>query len=162
MNDSHDLVTIFKYPRAPYEEQIRLLLKDVERYRSKVCGVRGDSTGIGDFPMEYLRDHGNLPMGEESLFKFTAQSKNELYTNFEAALFRDPGDPLAFSYPARYALASELEEQMTQLLREYKTDAQYLSPHAPEVPGAHDDAPTAVALALLAAAGGRLGDILVL
>src|SRR5947207_3109718 len=103
-----------------------MLLKDVEPYRTKLQAVRGDSTGIGDFPMEYLRDHGNLPMGEESLFKFTAQSKNELYLNAEAALFREPKDPLAFSYPAYHPLAGELEEQMTQLLREYKTDATYL------------------------------------
>ncbi len=84
------------------------------------------------------------------------------FSNAEAALFRDPKDPLAFSYSAYHPLAGELEKQTTQLLREYKMDAQYLSPHAPEVPGVHDDAPTAVALALLAASMGRIGDIVLL
>jgi hypothetical protein len=80
--------------------------------------------------------------------------------DFEAALFRDPGDPLRFSYSAWPPLASEVEEQMTQLLREYKRDGEFLSPHAPEIPGVHDDAPTAIALAVLAASGGGIGDIL--
>jgi len=49
---------------------------------------------------------------------------------------------------------------MTTLLREYKGDGEYLCPHAPEEPGAHDDAPTAIALALLAAKQGYVGDIM--
>jgi len=51
---------------------------------------------------------------------------------------------------------------MTQLIREYKGDGEFLSPHAPEIPGAHDDAPTAVALAVMAASGGGIGDLLIL
>jgi hypothetical protein len=37
---------------------------------------------------------------------------------------------------------------MTQLIREYMGAGQFLSLHAPDVTGAHDDARTAVALAL--------------
>lgn len=46
------------------------------------------------------------------------------------------------------------------LVREYKTDRQLLSPHAPKEPGAHDDAPTMLALDSLGAGGGN-GSILV-
>ena len=85
--------------------------------------------------MEYLRDHSGLPIGEESMVKFTPQSKNEMYTLTEAALFKDAGDPQRFSYWADDPLTPELEEQFTRLVREYKTDAELLSPHAPEEPG---------------------------
>ena len=90
--------------------------KEVEEtfsYFDRITTVRGDSTGIGDFPMEYMQDHSGLPMGDESLVKFTAQSKNEMYTTLEAALFREAGDPQRLSYPADHPLAAELEEQMT-------------------------------------------------
>lgn len=121
--------------------------------------MRGDSPGIGDFPMEYLQDHSGLPAGADSGVKFTPERKNEMYLLFEAGLFREEGDPLRVSYPADHPLAGELEEQMTILLREYKTDRQLLSPHAPEEPGAHDDAPTMCALGCLGAAAGKLGEL---
>ena len=185
MTRSFDLVAMWKYPRERYERQIEMLLTDLKAPRkglkshrndrgevieqeeeftffARVSTVRGDSTGLGDFPMEYLQDHAGLPMGEESLVKFTAESKNEMYTTWEAALFRDEGDPLRFSYWTGDPLAGELEEQSTMLVREYKTDRQLLSPHAPEEPGAHDDAPSMVAVGCLGVASGGVGDIVIL
>jgi len=53
---------------------------------------------LGDFPMEYLQEHSGLPIGQDSLVKITPESKNEMYTLLDAALFREPGDPLQFSY----------------------------------------------------------------
>lgn len=179
-NRQYDLIDMWKIDRMRYEQQIEMILselkakrplwnlkpdgsaEDVEGdYFSRITTVRGDSTGLGDFPMEYLQDHSGLPVGEESRVKFTPESKNEMYTLFDAALFREEGDPLRYSYPAEHALAAELEEQMTILLREYKTDRELLSPHAPEEPGAHDDAPTMGALGCLGAATGQIGSILV-
>jgi hypothetical protein len=60
----------------------------------------------------------------------------------------------------RELLAGEIEQQMTTLIRDYKTDRQLFSPHAPEEPGAHDDAPTILALCSLRATTGKVGDIL--
>jgi hypothetical protein len=91
----------------------------------------------------------------------TPESKNEMYTLLEAAIFRDPGDAHRFSFWTGDPLAGELEEQRVNLVREYKTDRQLLSPHAPEEPGAHDDAPTMAALDCLGAAVGGTGSILV-
>lgn len=48
-------------------------------YEERINSVRGDSTGQGDMPMEYLQAHTRLPVGEESHVKFTLQSKNEMY-----------------------------------------------------------------------------------
>lgn len=181
MTRRNDLMALWKYPHARYEEQIELMLADLKQPRKclkllpdgteqeeafsffdRITTVRGDSTGIGDFPMEYLRDHSGLPMGDESQVKFTAQSKNEMFTLFEAALFKEEGDPDRFSYWAEDPLAAELEEQMSILLREYKTDAELLSPHAPEEPGAYDDACVMCALGCMGAAQGKVGDILFL
>jgi len=181
MNRQFDLIDMWKIDRMRYEQQIEMILSELKAprtlwnlkpdgtaeevegdYFSRITTVRGDSTGIGDFPNEYLQDHSGLPMGEESLVKFTPESKNEMYSLFDAALFREEGDPLRYSYPAGHPLAGELEEQMTILLRVYKTDRELLSPHAPEEPGAHDDAPTMSALCCLGAATGRVGDILFL
>lgn len=104
-------------------------------YFDRIGTVRGDSNGIGDFPMEYLRDHSGLPMGDESMVGTNSQSKNEVYLLLDAALYRDPTDPLAFSYPADHPLAAELEEQMTALLRLYTCNGEYLSPQAPKTQG---------------------------
>lgn len=176
----NDLLAMWKFPRDRYERQIEQLLTELKTerkakkldkdqeveetftYFDRISTVRGDSTGIGDFPMEYLQDHSGLPVGEESRVKFTSDSKNEMYLLFEAALFRPEGDQLRYSYPAEDPLTPEFEEQMTILLREYKTDKALLSPHAPEEPGANDDAPSMAALGCMGAAMGRLGDILVL
>jgi hypothetical protein len=84
-----------------------------------------------------------------------------MYTLLEAAIFRDARDPQRFSFWAGDPLAAELEDQTVNLVREYKTDRQLLSPHAPEDPGAHDDTPTMLALDTLGAAGGGIGSILV-
>jgi len=51
---------------------------------------------------------------------------------------------------------------MTAMIREYKGDKDYLTPHHPDTPNGRDDAPDSSALALLAAAGGGIGDIIVL
>lgn len=99
-------------------------------------------------------------MGEQSHVKFSLQSKNDLYVNFEQAIFKDSGDLFRFSYPADHPHAAEFEEQMTRLLREYKGDGEYLSVHHPDEPDAKDDAPDATALALFGAAAGGIGDIL--
>ena len=32
-------------------------------YFSSIVGVRGDTTGLGDFPMEFLQSHSGLPVG---------------------------------------------------------------------------------------------------
>ena len=72
--------------------------------------------------MEYLQSHTRLPVGQESHVKFTLQSKNEMYLNFESAIYLELGDPLGFSYPVDHPLAAEFEEQMTALVREYKGD----------------------------------------
>jgi hypothetical protein len=130
-----------KYPHLPYEQQIEMMLSDLKKpikatrkkpdgteedYEwtlfERIVGVRGDSTGQGDMPMEFLQSHSGLPVGEASHVKFTLQSKNDLYTNFEQAIFRDIGDTMRFSYPAGHSLAAEFEDQMTRLIREYKGD----------------------------------------
>ena len=117
---------------------------------------------IGDFPMEFMRDRSGLPMGEDSSVQFTMQSKNEMFTTLDAALFREIGDPLRFSYPTDLPLAGELKEQMTALILEYVSQGEYLSPHAPEEAGAHDDACMMLALDCLGANRTRLGEILFL
>ena len=110
--------------------------------------------------MEMLAAESGLPVGDESHFVFTLQGKNDLYTNFEQVLFKDPGDPLRFSHPAEHELASEFEEQMTQLLREYKGDKDYLTPHHPETADGRDYAPDSTALSLLRASQQFVGEIL--
>jgi hypothetical protein len=132
---------------------------EAKGYAPRILSVRGDDTGAGG-PMELLIQNGKLPVSRDSFFKFTLQSKDALYVNFEQALFKDPGDPLRFSYPADHPLASEFEDEMTKLVREYKGDGEYLSVHHPDEPGAHDHAPDATAFALLASASGSIGEIL--
>lgn len=101
-------------------------------------------------------------MGEESQVQFTMQSKNEMFTTVDAAIFRETGDPERLSYPADHPLAGKLEEQMTALVREYVGNGEYLSPHAPEEAAAHDDACMMLALDCLGAARASIGDILFL
>jgi hypothetical protein len=58
--------------------------------------------------------------------------------------------------------STEFEEQMVGLIKEYIGKGEYLSVHHDEDDEeAHDDAPDATALALLAASDGGLGEILV-
>jgi hypothetical protein len=181
MTRKNDLLAMWKLPHVRYEEQIEQLLAELKmerkclkrlpdgteveetfRYFDRITTVRCDSTGLGDFPSEFLRDHSGLPMGDDSMVKFTPQSKNEMYTLWEAALFKDAGDPGRFSFWVDDPLAPELIEQATRLVREYKTDAELLSPHAPEEPGAYDDACSMVALGCLGAANGVVGEIVIL
>src|SRR5688572_13309562 len=102
--------------------------------------------------MELLRPHGKLPVSQDNFFKFTLQSKIDLYLNYEQALSKERGDKMQFSYPADHPLAAEFEEQLVALLREYKADGDYLSGYHPEEPNAKDDAPDSTALAPFAAA----------
>lgn len=162
-NDTNDVIAWMKYPHARYEEQIELLVSDLKRMGviDRIAGVRGDATGLGDMPMEYLANHTVLPVDDESKVKFTLQSKNDLYVNWQEALFKDPADEMAFTYPLNHPLTAEFEEQTVALLREYKGEAELLSVHHPDTPDARDDAPDSTALMLFASAGGGLGEILV-
>lgn len=56
-----------------------------------------------------------------------ARVQNQMYLNFEPAIYREPGDTLRFTYRADRSLAAEFEEQMTALAREYNGDGEYLS-----------------------------------
>jgi hypothetical protein len=165
-NIQNDILTWIKIPHLPYEQQIEMILADLKRpwldgkpLFDRIVGVKGDSTGQGDMPMEYLQMHSGLPVGLESHVKFTLQSKNDMYLALEQAIFRDDGDSFRFSYPADHPLAAEFEEQMVALLRTYKGDGEYLSVSHPDEPDARDDAPDATALALFGAVGGNLGEI---
>lgn len=161
VNDKGDVIDWFKYPHGLYKNQVELMNADLKArgYLDRILAVKGDDTGVGG-PMEILQENSVLPVSKDSFFKFSLQSKNDLYLCFEQSLFRDPGDPLRFSYPADHPLTAEFEEQMAKLLREYKGDGEYLSVHHPDEPDAKDDAPDATALALFAASGGGMGDIL--
>ena len=77
-------------------------------------------------------------------------------------MFKHAGDPNRFSYCADDPLTPELVEQSTRLVREFKTDAELLSPHGPEEPGAYDDACSMVALGCLGAANGQVGEVVIL
>lgn len=169
----------FAYPKTREEEQIELLIGDLKSVRERekklpdgliveeefcyfdrIVGVAGGSTGMGDFPIEFLQSHSGLPVEQESLVKFTLQSKHEMYTKWEAALFRDAGQPMRLSYPADHPLAAAFEEQATRLVREYKGDGEYLSVHHPDEPDARDDFPDSTALMVMKAATGKIGEIL--
>lgn len=175
---SFDLMAMWKLPHVRYEEQIQMLMDELKtprkckkrlpdgtevdeefRFFDRITTVRGDSTGVGDFPMEFLRDHSGLPMGEDSSVQFTKQSKNEMYSVLDAAIYRSEADPLRFSYFQGDPLAAELEDQFTSLLREYTGGGEFLSPHAPEEPGYFDDACSMAALGCLGAAQGITGEI---
>lgn len=88
------------------------------------------------------------------------QSKNEMFTTLDAALFREIGDPFRISYPTDHPLPGELEEQIPALIREYVGQRECLSPHAPEKEGAHDDDCMMLALDCLGANRAGIGDIL--
>ena len=92
--DTFDIASgMLKVPHVGYEEQINLLLEWLKEtreikgetfsYFERINVVRGDSTGQGDFPMEFLRDHSGLPMGDESSVQFTKQAKNEMFTLYD-------------------------------------------------------------------------------
>jgi hypothetical protein len=174
-NNQNDVLDWSAYPKTRYKEQIELLVADLKRprtrknqngveetfdYFSRIVGVRGDSTGLGDFPMEFLQSHSGLPVGNESLVKFTLQSKDEMYSKWEQAIYREPGDPMRFSYPDDYPLAPAFEEQAIKQESEYKGDGEYLSVHHPDEPGGRDDYPDSTALMVMGASGGAIGEIL--
>ncbi|WP_254511425.1 hypothetical protein [Anatilimnocola floriformis] len=91
-----------------------------------------------------------------SRVKYTLPSKYKMYLNFQAALYREPDDPLRFSYPADHPLPTEFEEQMTALVREYKGNGKFLSVHHPDTPGRLQGAHDATALCLMGAAKGAI------
>jgi hypothetical protein len=64
-----------------------------------------------------------------------------MYLNLRSPLVREADDPLKSSYPADHPTAAEFEEQMAALVREYKSDSEYLSVHHPDTPGALDAPP---------------------
>jgi hypothetical protein len=53
-----------------------------------------------------------LPAGRESLFQFTMPRKNELYLDFERALFRNPGAIMQLSFATDHPLADEFKEDV--------------------------------------------------
>lgn len=73
---------------------------------------------------------------------------------------RKKGEPDRFSYDGEDVQAADLEEQRTILLREDETDAEPQSPHAPEEPGADDEACPPCALGCMGAATGKGGELL--
>jgi len=178
-NRFNDVIDWLKVPHVSYEEQVQIAkewfyaeriekrtkpdgtIEEVKyRYIDRIIAVRNDSTGgTGDAPNEMLSTATGLPMGEESLFVFSKSSKNDLHLCFEAAIFKEEGDPMRFSYPADHPLAAEFEDQMTKLEREYLSDGEYLSVHHPKTADGRDDAPDCTALALFAASTGIIGDI---
>lgn len=105
--------------------------------------------------MTYCKDFSSLPMNNEIFVQFNSQSKNQTYSLFDAALYRDEGDPLRFSYTADHPLTVEFEEQMTELLRDYSGHGEFLIPHAPEEPGMHDDTCSMAVLGCFGAARGQ-------
>lgn len=156
---ANDVVAWFQYPHIPYEDQIAMMVRDLEPYKGKIVGGLSDATGQGDAPTEYLLRNTWIPVEK---FKFSMQSKNDLYTNFETALYRATDHEERFTYPADHPLSGKFEEQMTRLEREYLKDGAFLSVHHPEEPGARDDGPDSTALACFAARGGVIGDIVIL
>ena len=81
--------------------------------------------------------------------KFTLQSKHAMYTKWEAAIYREPGDQMRFSYPPDPALTAAFEEQTRRLVREYKGDGENLSVHHLDEPDARDDYPDSTALMVM-------------
>lgn len=162
VNDQNDVITWFNYPHGLYTMQVELMKADLEAagiLDGRMVGVKGDDTGPGG-PTEILMNVGFLPIGTDPFFKFGLQTKDMLYTNVDQALFKEPSDPLRFSYATDHPLDSEFEEQMILLVRECKGDQEYLSVHHPDTAVARDDAPDATALALLAGSDGGIGEIL--
>ncbi len=165
-NDKNDIIDWLKVPHAPYEEQVQIAKEWL--YADRVAGVilteswRYAATPQEERAMRQMKCCVQVQAsdGDESFYVFTLQSKNSLYLNFETALYRDIGDPLRFSYPADHPLASEFEEQMIALLKEWKGEGEYLSVHHPDEQGARDDAPDCTALMLMGAASGSIGEIL--
>lgn len=184
-NDFNDVVDWLKVPHARWASQVDtikewlkmprtwlvpqkqedgsiLTVEEEGNYMERIIAVRGDSTGLGDMPMETLQDESELPMDETSHVAFTDQSKNEMYGIWDDALFREKGDPLRFSYPADHELTPEFEEQTTALVREYlkKGGKELLSVHHPKKQGAKDDAPDCTVLGLFASSSGKIQQFL--
>jgi len=42
---------------------------------SRIKALQGDSTGLVDFPMEFLPDHTRLPIGQQSHVKSTPKGR---------------------------------------------------------------------------------------
>jgi len=159
-NVDKDVVNWFKYPHIETEDQLKMIWEDLKQYKGRIMAIRGDSTGAGDMPMEWLMRHTDLPMGEQSHYIFGPQSKHDLYTHFENCLFKEKGTDERFSYPANHPLASQFEEEMINLHREYRGDRAFLAVNHPPGGGTHDDSADATSLSLIASASGKIGDII--
>jgi hypothetical protein len=105
-NETNDVIDWLKYEGMPYHQQVELIRADLERprrftvadkksefrYVDRILAIRGDAMGVaGAAPNEMLQLHSGLPVGPDSFFKFTVQSKDALDMNFEQPHFRDEG-----------------------------------------------------------------------
>ena len=110
--------------------------------------------------MEFLRDHTRLPIGEERHLKFTLQEEqNEMYRNFESAVYGEPGDHYDLAAQRTTRWPREFGEQIAALVREYKGDGEYLSVHHPDTRGAVKEHPNDI-VTLMGRTRGAVGDIL--
>ena len=62
-------------------------------------GALGQIDGFNATAWKFNMDT-RLPVGPDSHQKFALRSTNEMYLNFESAIYREPGHPLRFTYPA--------------------------------------------------------------
>lgn len=102
-------------------------------YLSKIVGVHGDDTGSGG-AMETRQMNSGLSVGRDSFVKFTMHVNEQLFTNFEQALFKEPGQEGRFSYRAIIPLRQNSRNRGTVLIHAYIGADEYLSASAPEVP----------------------------
>jgi hypothetical protein len=92
-------------------------------------------------------------LGEGAQFKGLYKLDND---TLEVCYYLDPDHFRCF---VEGPMTPELEVQLSILVREYKTDAELLSPHAREGRGAHEGACTMYALSYLGAAQGEFTEI---
>lgn len=136
-----------------FESQYDQIMDFTRRMKGSVLVV--DATGKGEpiFDRLYL----TLPHVDVIPFRFSLQSKHLLFKNF----ISDAGSN-RIMIPAGKATIQSREfkrfiVQMADMEKEYK--GEYLSCHAPNIKGAHDDYPVAFALACYAAKEERMGNV---
>lgn len=129
-----------------YPDQFDAVCRELSKF--KVAAGAIDSTGQGDYmPDQFKRstDYLVYPV------TFTQQSKDAMYKSLDARIMQaEPDrDSIGFGYfwSQENASANQFEQEMLELVKEYKgRDQYYLSVHHPDKPGAHDDHPDAAAL----------------
>jgi hypothetical protein len=148
-------------PRRDKDGSIKPVLEEFT-YFDRIMAVRGDSTGLGDMPMETLMDITGMPVDDQSHVVFSESSKHTIYTNWEDALFREEGDEYRYSYPADHELTPEFEYQTSRLLRAYtkRGGKEMLKVNHPDGQGERDDAPDTTCLHVYAAATGKIQEFL--